>query len=42
MEPRMEAPTEDSATTSRWVYYAGPRWVEDGSTHPRDVDGDEA
>lgn len=38
MEPR----TEDSAATSRWAWYAGRRWVDNGSTHPRDTDGDEA
>lgn len=43
MEPTTQAPSETPSTTeSRWVYYAGRRWVERGSTHPRDVDGDPA
>lgn len=41
MEPRTEAPTQGD-TTCRWAWYAGRRWVDNGSTHPRDTDGDEA
>jgi hypothetical protein len=33
---------DTAGSGGRWVWVAGRRWVDSGSTHPRDTDGDPA
>lgn len=40
-EGGMVHPAPDPAhADGRWVWFPTRRWVDDGSTHPRDTDGD--